>query len=644
VIGQTVQLGRQPFTIIGIAPASLAFPEGTELWTPLEYDARFRSQSRGAWYLGTVGRLKAGSTVAQAREEVATIHARLARAYPDADEGVGGTATSLQESMVGDSRRALLVLLGAVGLVLLIACVNVANLILARVAAREGELAVRTALGAGRYRLMRQLLTESITLSVIGGGAGILLAAFSLDALLALQPQGVPRLGEVRVDRAVVAFAALLSVLTGLLFGVFPALQMTRRSTAESLRESGRGAVSGRGHRLRNGLVIGQIALAMMLLAGAGLLLRSFAQLRRVDPGFRSENVLTFRLALPDTAYKDEDGSRVAFYDRLMARLSALPGVRSAAAVMRAPLTGSNFNLSFAVKGRAPLPPAQQPSIEIRVATPDYFATMGIPVLRGRPLQRGDVAAAPQVVVISEAAARRHFPGEDPIGRFITLGWGRGEGKPKVGGEVVGIVGDVRDRGLAEEKPPELYVAYAQIPIETMDVVIRTQVAPRSIVPAVERAVRDLDPELPVARLATFDEIVARSISEPRFYMILLGAFAAMAVFLAALGIFGVLSYAVVQRSREIGIRMALGAHPGAVLRMVLGQAAALAAIGVLLGLVGAVALSRAIGSLLFELSPTDPLTLGGTAVLLGTVALLASYLPARRATHVDPLLALRSE
>jgi len=643
VVGQTVQLNREPYTIVGVAPPGFSFPDRSEIWTAMEYDKRFRTQSRGAWYLGVIGRMKPGVTLDHARQEVATIHARLARAYPDADEGVGGTVASLQESMAGDSRRALLVLLGAVGLVLLIACVNVANLLLARVAARESELAVRTALGAGRFRLMRQLLTESLTLSLLGGAAGILLAAFSLDGLLALQPQGVPRLAEVRVDRAVVAFAALLSVLTGLMFGVFPALQMTKRPTAESLREGSRGVLAGRGHRMRSGLVIGQMALAMMLLAGAGLLLRSFTQLRSVDPGFRSENVLTFRLSLPDSAYKD-DAARLAFHDRLMTRLAALPGVRTAAGIMGIPLGGIRFNLSFEVKGRPPLPPAQQPSMEIRVVTPEYFRAMGIPVVRGRTFEARDGAGGPQVALISEAAARRHFPGEDPLGKFITLGWGRGEGKPKVGGEIVGVVGDVKDRGLAQAKAPEMYVPYAQVPTDTMDLVLRTHVAPRSLVPAVERAVRELDPELPVARVATLDEVVARSISEPRFYMVLLGAFAAMAVFLAALGIFGVLSYSVVQRSREIGIRVALGAHPRDVLRMVLGHAASLALVGVLGGLVGAVVFSRAIGSLLFELSPTDPLTLGSMAVLLASVALLASYLPARRATRLDPLIALRSE
>jgi putative ABC transport system permease protein len=643
VVGQAVQLDRETYTIVGIAPAGFAFPERTQIWTPAEYDAQFRSKSRGAWYLGVIGRLKPGATVAQAQDEVATIHARLAREYPNDDEGVGGSVQSLQESMVGDSRRALLVLLGAVGLVLLIACVNVANLLLARVAARENELAVRTALGAGRARLVRQLLTESVTLSLLGGGAGILLAAVSLDALLALQPAGVPRLGEVVVDRTVVAFSLLLAAVTGLVFGVFPALEVARRPTAQSLREGGRGILHGRGHRLRSGLVVGQMALAMMLLAGAGLLLRSFSQLRNVDPGFRTDNALTFRVSLPDGAYQDE-APRAAFFDALLERVSALPGVHQAGAIMGVPLGGLRYSFSFEIQGRPPLPPAQQPSMQVRVVSPDYFDTMGIPLLRGRVFERRDVEGAPPALVISESAARRYFPGEEPLGQFIKLGWGRGEGKPKAGGEVVGIVGDVKDVGLDQEAPPECYLAHAQMPVSTMDLVLRTNVAPRSLVPSVEKEVRALDPELPVARVATLEDVVARSISEPRFYMVLLGAFALMAVFLAALGIFGVMSYAVVQRSREIGIRVALGARPADVLRMVLVHAAGLVAGGVVAGLLGSLALSRTIRSLLFELSPTDPATLGGMSALLAAVALLASYLPARRATRVDPVIALRSE
>jgi predicted permease len=643
VIGQTVQLDREPYIVIGVAPAGFSFPEGVEVWTPMEYDARFRTNSRGAWYLTVIGRLRSGVGVAQAKAEVATIADRLARQYPDADEKVGGTVEPLQDALVRDSRGALLVLLGAVGLVLLIACVNVANLLLSRVAARETELAVRTALGAGRGRLLRQLLTESMVLALLGGAAGIVVATFSLDALLALQPQGVPRLAEVRVDRAVVAFAALLSVLTGIVFGAFPALQMARRATARSLHEGSRGILGGRGHRLRGGLVIGQMALAMVLLAGAGLLLRSFVRLRHVPPGFRTDSALTFRISLPESAYK-ENPPRVAFYRELLAQLSALPGVRSAGAVMGLPLSGARFNLSFEVKGRPAVPPAQQPTLDVRVATPDYFRTMGIPVLRGRGLTAADDAQSPPVVVISQSAARRHFASEDPLGRFIVLGWGSGPGTARAGGEIVGIVGDVKERGLAEEVSPEIYLAYAQRPVQSMDVVLRSSVSPRALLPGAEAVVRGLDPEIPVARPATLEEVLARSISEPRFYMVLLGAFAGMAVLLAALGIFGVMSYAVVQRSREIGIRVALGAHPRDVLRMVLSHAFALSVIGVAAGLAGALALSRAIGSLLFDLSPTDPATLAAVALLLTAVALLASWLPARRATRVDPLIALRSE
>jgi predicted permease len=642
-VGRMVQLNREPHVVVGVAPPGFTYPDGAEVWTPIEYDAVFRTKSRGAWYLGVIGRLKPAVPVSHAREELRTIADRLAHEYPDADEGVGGTVTSLHEAMVGESRPALLVLLGAVGLVLLIACVNVANLLLARAAARESELAVRTALGAGRGRLLRQLLTESVLLAVLGGAAGVFLAWLSLDTLLGLQPAGVRRLGEVRVDRAVVAFAAGLSVLTGILFGSVPALQLMRRATAQSLREGGRGLLGGRGQRLRGGLVVGQIALAMMLLAGAGLLIRSFVQLRRVDPGFRAPGALTFRIALPESAYQDE-ARRTAFFDEMIERLGALPGVRSVGTVMGLPLSGTRFNLSFEVAGRPKLPLAQQPSMEVRVTSPGYFEAMGIPVLRGRGFERGDRAGSRQVVVLSQTAVRRFFPGEDPLGKSITVGWRRPDGMPPAGGEVVGVVGDVKEAGLAEENPPEIYLAYGQLPVSSMDVLLRTAVGPMTLAPAAATVVRGLDPELPIARLHTLDDIVARSVSEPRFYVVLLGAFAGTALFLAALGIFGVMSYAVVQRSREIGIRVALGAHPAHLRRMVLGQALLLAVAGVGLGLLGSLGLSRAIAGLLFDLSPTDPATLAGVALLLTAVALLASYLPARRATRVDPLIALRSE
>ncbi len=643
VVGQTIHLDREDYLVVGVAPAGFAFPEKTEAWTPVPYDDLFRTKSRGAWYLTVIGRLKPGVTLAAANEEVGAIAERLAKAYPDADKGVGGAVASLHEAMVGDTRPALLVLLGAVALVLLIACVNVANLLLARVSSREPEIALRQALGAGRPRLVRQLMTESLLLAGLGGGAGLLLARFSLEFLIGLQPAGVPRLADVGVDRVVVAFAAALSLLTAVLFGAFPALHATGRAAVQALREGGRGLSSGRGARLRGGLVVGQMALAMMLLAGAGLLIRSFARLHEVNPGFRPENALTFRLSLPESAYATE-GRRAAFFQELLPRLRALPGVRSAAAVVKLPISGSNLSISFEVKGRPPLPPADQPSMEMRVATAGYFETMGIPMRRGRAFDRGDTADSPQVVVLSETAVRRYFPSEDPMGKWITLGWGRSAGLPPPGGEVVGVVGDVKDRGLAQENPPEVYLPHAQLPLDTMSVVLRTAVPPLSLAPVVEKAVHEMDPELPVARLSTLEDIVSRSVSEARFYMVLLGAFAAMALALAALGIFGVMSYAVVQRSREIGIRIALGADPRGVRRMVLGQALRLTVSGVTVGLVASLALSRTLAGLLFDLSPTDPATMACVAVVLSGVATLASYLPARTATRVDPLTALRSE
>jgi predicted permease len=642
VVGRTITLDRQPYTVVGVAPPELAYPEGTQLWTPLEYDQRFRSNSRGAWYLTVVGRLREGATVDGARREVSTIADRLARAYPADDEGVGGTVIPLLDATVGESRRALLVLLGAVGLVLLVACVNVANLLLARIAARETELAVRAALGAGRGRLVRQLLTESLLLAGLGGIAGLFLAALIVDGLLALQPQGVPRLAEVSVNRTVVAFAAALSLLATVLAGAFPALQTSRLTTAQSLRQGSRGILRGGRGGLRGSLVVGQIALAMVLLAGSALLLRSFARLRGVDPGFRTESALAFRVSLPETTYSD-DARLLSFHDELERRLGALPGVRSVGGVTGLPLGGSHFNISFTVDGRPEVPPAQQPSMEVRVATPGYFRTIGIPLRRGRSFTESDGPEAPQVVVLSESAVRRYFPGEEPIGRTIRLGLGRGRGR-KAGGEVVGVVGDVKEVGLGVDSPPEIYVPYAQFPLQSIDVVLRTDVEPRSLAAVAERVVHGLDAELPLARLATLDEVLARSVSEPRFYAVLLGSFAGTALFLAALGLFGVMAYAVAQRTRELAVRIALGARREELLRMVLREALLLGAVGVAVGLAGALLLSRVIASMLFSLSPRDPATLGGVAVLLLATALLASYVPARRATRVDPVIALRSE
>jgi predicted permease len=640
-LGQSVILDGMPHEIVGVAPSGFDFPRGRDLWRPLEYDQQFRTRSRGAWYLSGIGRLRAQVPFEEARAEAATIGARLAAAYPADNEGVGLTVRPLHEAMVGKVRTPLFVLLGAVGLVLLIACANVANLLLSRASAREGELAVRSAMGAGRGRLVRQLLTEAAVLGLLGAAAGLVVAAWGGDLIQALQPRGVPRLDEIRLDRAVVAFTMGCALFTTIVFGTIPAILSTRRSSAVALREGGRGLLSGRGGRVRRGLAVAEMALAVTLLAGAGLLLRSFSQLSRVDPGFQNDSALVFRLSLPDARYAD-GGAKALFYRRALETFDALPGVQSSAATMGVPLRGFAFMFSFVVDGRPEVPPAQQPSLETRVVTASYFRTLGIPVVKGRGFADTDDAASPRVVVISREAARRHFAGEDPIGKRIRLGWGPPE--DKTGGIVIGVVGDVKEAGLDEAQAAEIYLPYAQRPVGGMDVVLRTTVPPLSLAAAVRGAVHDLDPDLPVARIETLSQIVAASIAQPRFYTLLLTAFAGTALLLAALGLFGVISVGVSQRTREIGVRMALGARSADVLGLVLREAAMLAVLGIAVGLATALALSRTLSTLLFDLSPRDPLAFVTAPLVLLVTAVLAALLPARRAAHVDPIEALRSE
>jgi putative ABC transport system permease protein len=626
-----------------VMPAGFSYPEGRQAWLPIEYDENFVTKQRGAWYLDVVARLKPSVTPQQSAAEVEALGRNLARQYPNDDAEIGMTTYPLLESMVGDVRSAVLVLLGAVGFVLLIACTNVANLLLARAAARGSEMAVRTALGANRGRLVRQLLTESVLLSLVGAAVGLLLSVWGVDLLVRLKPAGIPRLDDVRVDGTVIFFTIAIGLVTGILFGLVPAFSATR-ALGDTLKESGRGAVGARGgHRVRSVLVVVELALAVMLLAGAGLLLRSFVKLQAVDPGFKVDQALTFDLSLPDARYK-EDERRVAFFDQLLPRLRALPGARGASAVMGLPLSGLDFIISFQVKGRPPLPPAQQPSMQVRVATPDYFQTIGIPLKRGRLFTEDDKPGSPRVVMITESAARQYFPNEDPIGKTIALGWGRGPGKPRAGGEVVGILGDVKDAGLNEPNPPQIYLPFRQWPVSGMTVVLATSVPPMSLTDAVRNEVYALDGNLPVSNASTLDAVVAKSISQQRFYMLLLSIFAFVALVLAAIGIFGVLSYAVSQRTREIGIRMALGAQERTVIRLIVRQAMLLVAAGVAAGLVFGLLLSQTMSKMLFDVAPTDPTTYITVSTVLGAVALLASYLPARRATRVDPIVALRAE
>ncbi len=645
VIGKKIMLDGVATEVVGVMPAGFAYPAGRVMWTPVEYTTNFTTTQRGAWYLSAIGRARPGVPIAQVSAEVQTIGRQLATKFPDHNEGVGFNALPLLEAMVGDIRRAVLVLLGAVGFVLLIACVNVANLLLARAAARESEMAVRTALGAGRGRLVRQLLTESVMLGLLGAGFGLLFAVWGVEILIDMQPQGIPRLEDVRVDRMVILFAVGLAALTGLVFGLVPALQSTRAAVAGTLKEAGRGALTSRsGSRVRSALVIAEMALAVMLLTGAGLLIRSFTRLAAVDPGFRVEQALTFELSLPDSRYEREP-QQVLFFEQLLPRLKSIPGVRSTGGVLSLPLDGSNFVLNFEVAGRPPVSPALQPAMQVRVATADYFSTIGIPLKRGRMFTDQDREGAPPVVLITEAAVKQYFPNQEPIGKKITLGWGHGPGTPRAGGEVVGIIGDVKDAGLNEADPPQIYLPYRQWPVQGMAVVLKTSVPPASVADAVRGEVHAVDPLLPIANVRTLEQVLARSISQPRFYMTLLAIFAGVALVLAAIGIFGVLSYAVVQRTREIGIRMALGARERSVVGLVVGQALVLAVAGVALGSIFAWILSTSMMSgLLFSTDPRDLITFSAVAVTLTVVALVAAYVPARRATRVDPIVALRAE
>ena len=642
VVGRGIMLDGVSREVVGVMPRGFAYPSESEAWLPIDYNQSFVTGQRANWYLDVVARLKPGVTVQQSAAEMETIGRNLEKQYPDSNAKVGITTYPLLEAMVGDVRRSVMILLGAVGFVLLIACANVANLLLARAAARGSEMAIRAALGAGRRRLMAQLLTESMLLSLVGAGLGLLLSVWGVELLKSLKPDGIPRLDNIGLDATVIAFTIAIAFVTGILFGLVPAFTATRGVSA-SLKEAGRGAVTHRGGaRVRGALVVGELALAVVLLAGAGLLMRSFVKLQAVDPGFRPEQALTFDLTLPDVRY-GEDPQRLAFFDQLLPRLRGLPGVRSASAVLGLPLTGIDLIISFDIAGRPPLAPADRPAMLVRVATPDYFPSVGIPLKRGRGFTEDDKEGTPRVLLITESAARQYFPNEDPIGKTIMLGWGRGGGR-KAGGAVVGIVGDVKDAGLGRPNVAQVYLPYRQWPVSFMTVVMKTDVPPASLTAAARAQVFSVDPNLPLSNIATLDAVVAKSISQQRFYMLLLAVFASVALLLAAIGIFGVLSYAVSQRTREIGIRMALGAPARTVVHLIVRQAMVFVLCGVAAGTITALFVSRTMTKMLFSVTPTDPVTFAAVAGVLAGVALFASYLPARRATRVDPIVALRAE
>jgi putative ABC transport system permease protein len=640
ILNQTLTLSGQSYTVIGVMPATFRFggPD-LDLWKPMAFTAQ-EAQIHGGHWLGAIGRLKPGATENHARAEMITIAGRLAAQYPDANTGWSVKLMPLLEYTVRSVKPALIVLLCAVAFVLLIACANVANLLLARAAGRQKEIAIRTAVGAGRARIIRQLLTESGLLALLGGAAGLALAKWGMDLLLKLAPQGLPRMNDVSLDGRALAFTAVVTLLTGVIFGLVPALQSSKPNLNETMNDTGRGSTEGRQRQLvRSALVVLEVASALVLLVGAGLFIKSFWRLQQVDPGFNPDNTLTLTVSLPRTKYP-EDTQRIAFFQQLLENVGALPGVQAAGATNPLPLTGDTV-LAFVVQGRPALPPGAGQSTNFYAASADYFKALGIPLRRGRLFTERDVRDSPHVAVINETMARKIFPDEDPIGKRITFDGG---GKNPDWYEIVGIVGDVKQYGLDQATPMQTYEPYTQQTYSSMTLVARTAGDPAKLTAAIRNAVLQLDKEQPIANIRTLDEILSTSVAQQRFSTLLLGIFAAVAMLLAAVGIYGVLSYAVTQRTHEIGIRVALGAARSDVLRLVVGAGMRLTLLGVGAGLAAAFALTRLMSTLLFDVSATDPMTFGLIALLIVTVALLACWVPARRATKVDPMVALRIE
>ncbi len=643
VVGQSVNLGGEPYTVIGVVPTRLTYPAAAEIYVPLVFPTGDLDEgNRGARYYDVVARLVPGAAIEQARAEMRTITGRLASAHPQADEGVSVRVAPLLDETVGTFRRPLLILLGAAAVLLLIACANVANLLLVRAAGRDGELAVRTALGAGRARLVRQLATEALVPFLVGGALGTAAATLGTRWFATAASDTVPRLTDAGVDGTALLFALVATLTTGVVFGVVPALRFARLGVSGTLRGAGRSSQGSIGRRRARTAIVGsEVALAVMLLVVAGLVVRSFQHLMAVDPGFRREGVVTFRLDLPSTRYGDGAKLR-AFTAQLDDRVRALPGVTASGRILRAPLSEYNFNVGFSVDRWQEETGTRRPAVQVRIASPGYFEAMRIRLVRGRTFAAHDDANAPQVVVINQAMARTHFSGENPLGRRVWLGW-EDEGVRR-GGEIIGVVDDVRQFGLDRPSAPEMYLPYDQTPVGPMTVVARTTASPDVVFAAARAAVRELDPDLPLFELSTLQERFDKSAARPRLYMTLLATFAGVAVLLAAIGLYGVVSYSVRQQTREIGIRLALGATRSNVAGTVVGQSLTVTVVGAALGLAGALAVSRLLQALLFGVSPTDARTYAAVVGLIALVGVVASWVPARRATLVDPAMALRGD
>jgi putative ABC transport system permease protein len=640
IVRKTLTMNGKSHQVVGVMPPAFEFPVQTskvELWVPLVLSQEDLGEGmRGLHKLSVVARLKQGVTQDRAEAEMVTIASRLRQQYPESNANNTVRVVPLLNEVVGNIRPALFILLGAVGCVLLIACANVANLLLARASARKKEVAIRTALGASRLCIIRQLLTESVMLALLGGALGLLLARLGTGLLIAVSPDSIPRLREVGMDMWVLGFTILISLITGVVFGLAPALQSSKTDLNEALKEGGGKASAGvQRNRIRSVLVISEVAIALLLLISAGLLIKSFLNLHKVAPGFNPQNVVTMRVPLPESKYSEPPQAR-AFYQDLLGRVKVLPGVQSAGVTSSIPLTGWNSIFGFEIPGR-PVAPGQTLEAEFIAISPDYMSAMGIPLLRGRLLSDNDSKATPGVILINETMARRHWRNEEAVGKQIKVG-------PSLR-EIVGVVSDVKQDGLNAESRDQMYASIYQVPSPASKIlVVRTTSDPRNLIPFLRNQVLAVDQDQPVTSIRTMEEVLAESLAKPRLYMILLGVFGAVAMVLAAIGIYSVLAYSVTQRTHEIGIRLALGAVPRDVIRLVVGQGMVLALIGIVIGLVAALLLSRTMSSLIYGISPTDLTIFGGIPIVLAVVALLACFIPARRATKISPIIALRYE
>jgi putative ABC transport system permease protein len=653
VIGRVLMLDGRPHTVIGIMPREFQFPIQTdpiEMYITLAEDASTpdgstpQTQQRGGHSLLGIARLKPGVSVAQANAELRTLAGALEKKYPETNTKFGAALQPLRDELVGDVRTALYVLFGAVACLLLIANANVANLMLARASVRGKEIALRSALGASRARIIRQLLTESVLLAGIGGLLGLLIAKWGTDALVAAVPQNIPRVSSIQLDGAVLAFTLLLSLATGIVFGLVPAWQASHVDLNTTLKSGTRGGGGSQGkHRVRNALVMTEVALALILLICASLLIQSFARLGKVDTGMRTERLFTARIGLPEAAYPKPENI-VSFFDRLLPRLRAIPGVESVTTTWPLPLSGSNNVSSFDIEDD-PKPEGQQPDSPMRIVGADYFKTMGIPVRQGRGFEATDQFKSLPVVVVNEQFVRKFFPGQTAVvGKHIKPSWGIGDEKPLMR-TIIGIVGNVKHRALSGEFTPEVYLSASQIPMDSISIVARTNISnPAAITSAVRNELAAVDRNIPLVRVRVFEEYLSRALARPRFNAMLLSIFAGTALLLTAIGIYGVMAYSVSQRTNEIGIRIALGAGKNSIFRLIVGQAMTIVAISLAVGLIGAFAATRLLNSLLFGVGASDPGTFAAIVLLVSAVAFIAAWVPARRAMRVNPIIALRAE